>query len=128
MSKKRRRKIPQTLKQRILVCGSRNWTNKKVIERELEQYFKYEDAIPVVIHGCARGADTFAGKIAKKAGVEVKEFPANWGRGSDGWIQKESENVGRRKTNTHPCLYKELEPEQRNERHGGKSKSSGNSR
>ena len=59
---------------RVLVCGSRQWTDYRVIERRLK-------ALPpgtVIIEGGARGADKAARRIAEHIGLEVKSFPADW--------------------------------------------------
>lgn len=62
---------------RLLICGDRDWTDQAMIERAVL-------ALPrppsVIIHGCARGADTMAGIIALKLGIPVLEFPAEWDR------------------------------------------------
>lgn len=59
---------------RILVCGDRNWTNYISIVEVISTLPK--DSI--IIHGCARGADTLAGIIAKNWKLKVLEFPAKW--------------------------------------------------
>lgn len=59
---------------KILVCGSREWTNKLAILRELR-------ALPagtIVVHGDCRGADKIAGYIARELGFEVRSYPADW--------------------------------------------------
>ena len=59
---------------RVLVCGSRNWTDYAVIERRME-------ALPpwtVIIEGEARGVDKAARQIAKHLGLEVVPFSAKW--------------------------------------------------
>ena len=58
----------------VLVCGSRDWTDDQAIFKRLS---KLPDGT-TVIHGACSGADSLAGKIAKKLGLVVKEFPANW--------------------------------------------------
>ena len=68
---------------KILVCGDRNWTNKKAIRRELKRFG--DNYIPqiggfVVIHGAAKGADTIAGEVAKELGYKVQVFLAQWAR------------------------------------------------
>jgi hypothetical protein len=64
---------------RILVCGSRNWTDKARIRRVLLEYMPPADCDePVVIHGNARGADKLAGDIAMRMGFWVESHPANW--------------------------------------------------
>lgn len=59
---------------RILVCGSREWTNKHKIRKELSIYSK-ED---VLIHGGCRGADSIAGEIGKELGLNVVVYYADW--------------------------------------------------
>lgn len=65
---------------KILVCGDRNWTDKKKIKDELVEVWKglVNSTDIVVIHGGARGADTLAGEVAKELGFRVKVFLADW--------------------------------------------------
>mgnify|MGYP001570460813 CR=1 FL=1 len=62
---------------RVLVCGSRDWTDPEPILRELR-------ALPpgevVVIHGAAQGADTIAGVAARHLQFRVEVYPADWKR------------------------------------------------
>lgn len=60
---------------RVLVCGDREWTSEKLIYKRLKEFARGET---VIIHGCARGADTMAGQIARFLGFEVEEYPAEW--------------------------------------------------
>lgn len=62
---------------RILVCGSRHWTENQPIETALAEY-KGQDI--TVITGGAKGADTIAHNIAKKLGYKTMVFNADWGR------------------------------------------------
>lgn len=61
---------------RVVVCGSRTWTNWAVIESELK------DLPPgsTVIHGGARGADTMAAAIALElpTRLNIVEYPVDW--------------------------------------------------
>lgn len=59
---------------KVLVCGSRKWTNLKAIERELEKL----PASTIIIHGACRGADNTAGFVAWLLGFEVRTYPAAW--------------------------------------------------
>lgn len=61
---------------RVLICGSRNWTD----EFTIEEYIKTLPPQSVVIHGDCRGADKMAGKLAVKHGHSVMAFPAKWGK------------------------------------------------
>ena len=66
---------------RILVTGDRHWTDKFFINKILREiwYELDEFGIPlVIIHGCAKGADSIAGEIGEKQGLEVIKFPASW--------------------------------------------------
>lgn len=62
---------------RVLVCGSRNWTNALAIEHRLV-------GLPegtVIIHGATRGADSIAGSIARECcGLWEEPYSADWSR------------------------------------------------
>src|SRR3990167_4440494 len=60
---------------KILVCGSREWTNEAMIRQALT---RFSPKTTTVIHGAARGADRIAGKVANELGFIVRAFPANW--------------------------------------------------
>jgi len=61
---------------KILICGDRNWTDRKAIE----DYIKALPKGTQIIEGECRGADIIAREIAEKYGLEVYEFPAEWSR------------------------------------------------
>ena len=73
--------IPLKSELRVLICGSRDWTNKARIGRYLDTLMDDEcytaDSI-TVIHGGCKGADHHAGMEAKGRGITVVEYPANW--------------------------------------------------
>lgn len=58
---------------RVLVCGSRHFNDKELMEDVLKQY-----AITEIIHGKARGTDSLAGEYGKSVSIPVAEFPALW--------------------------------------------------
>lgn len=60
---------------RILVCGSRNWTDFTAIYSVLRDY---QHTAEVVIHGAARGADTLAGQAAEALDIPIEAYEANW--------------------------------------------------
>lgn len=62
---------------RILVCGSRFWSDRDLIREKLAWFYEPEAHV-VVVHGCAKGADTIAGEEAARLGFEVEEHPAVW--------------------------------------------------
>ncbi len=61
---------------RVLVCGSRDWTDYELLARTLGEF----PGIDTLAHGAARGADRLAGQWARKRGVMVCEYPADWER------------------------------------------------
>jgi len=66
---------------RILVCGDRNWTDKRLIRERMCFYIDCNASTGdevVVIEGEARGADILAREVAAELGFKVERFPANW--------------------------------------------------
>ena len=59
---------------RVLVCGSRAWTDAAAIRDRLAKLPSGSE----VMHGGARGADRIAGTAATSLGLSVREFPADW--------------------------------------------------
>jgi hypothetical protein len=69
---------------RILVTGSRTWTDARLIRRELAWVEATMGPI-VVVHGaCSRGADAIASAWCRRYGVREERHPADWrmGRGA----------------------------------------------
>lgn len=60
---------------RVIICGSRNWTDRDTIE----DYIKTLPPNSTVIHGACRGADIIAHNLALKHGHRINDFPAEWG-------------------------------------------------
>jgi hypothetical protein len=60
----------------VLICGSRNFIDEAAIAAVIDKL----DPDDIVIHGCASGADTIAGELARARGLKVMEFPAQWRR------------------------------------------------
>lgn len=61
---------------KVLVCGARDWSDRKIIERELKIF----PPGTIVIHGSCRGADNIAGAVAKSLGFIVTSYPAEWSK------------------------------------------------
>lgn len=60
---------------KVLVCGSRHWTKRAPIERELAKLLPGG----IVVHGDHwEGADRIADTIARQMGLEVRNYPAIW--------------------------------------------------
>ncbi len=61
---------------RVLICGSRDWTDYESIETLVKSFEKDT----VIIQGMCRGADLMAKNVALKHGMAVEDYPADWGR------------------------------------------------
>jgi hypothetical protein len=77
---------------KVLVCGSRKWTNRAVIERRLGQ-------LPpgtIIVHGdCASGADLIAEEVATELGLETRRYPADWSLGKGAGIIRNADMLRR---------------------------------
>jgi hypothetical protein len=63
---------------RVIVTGSRRWTNPALIEAALDRIAPiYGDRL-VIVHGAARGADTIARAWAIRNGIRHEPHPAKW--------------------------------------------------
>lgn len=58
---------------RLLITGDRDWSDYEAVLRVVEKLRP-----SVVIHGAARGTDTFAGVAADALCIEVESYPARW--------------------------------------------------
>lgn len=61
---------------KLLVTGSRDWADRKVIRDVLSRF----PAGTILIHGDRRGADRIAKTIGKQLGFDVRDYPADWDR------------------------------------------------
>jgi SLOG family YspA-like protein len=68
---------------RLLVCGSRTWTDAallaEAVERVVAEHGQGRAGV-VLIEGDARGADRLAGTLARARGWELETYPADWQR------------------------------------------------
>lgn len=62
---------------RVIVCGGRNFTDKKRVFDFLDFIHK-EYPITELIHGAARGADLLGAAWAQHRGVPIISVPARW--------------------------------------------------
>lgn len=62
---------------RVLICGSRDWTDVAAIRAAL-CHVMAENHVELVIDGAARGADSLGHETAVKWNIPTARFPANW--------------------------------------------------
>lgn len=65
---------------RILITGSRHWSDRDTIEVAVYWASLHANGRVVVVHGAARGADTLAADAARRLGLDVEAHPADWQR------------------------------------------------
>jgi len=64
---------------RILITGSRDWTDGYAIENAILQAVNSsEDKVITIVHGGAAGADRISDNIAKKHGFNTEVHMADW--------------------------------------------------
>lgn len=63
---------------RVLVCGSRDWTDREAVRSWMAKLQDY--GYDTIIEGEARGADTIAKEEAKLIGLNVIGIEADWAR------------------------------------------------
>ena len=66
---------------RVLVTGSRAWSDSAAIEGALDRLHAEHGDRLVIVHGACRwGADVLAERWARRRGVAVERWPADWAR------------------------------------------------
>ena len=67
---------------RLLVCGSRTWTDRPRLWQVLDRLVRDhgDGQVVTVIEGDARGADRLAGQLARERGWRLERYPADWTR------------------------------------------------
>jgi hypothetical protein len=64
---------------KIALVGSRDYPNESAVLSKLEQArAKYGEELVVVSGACATGADAIAERCAKRLGIPLLLFPADW--------------------------------------------------
>lgn len=61
---------------KVVITGSRSWTDYRTIRRRLQRL----PGDTLIIHGAARGADSLAQKAAEYHMLRTEVYPADWER------------------------------------------------
>ncbi|MFD8500133.1 DUF2493 domain-containing protein [Amycolatopsis sp. NPDC059657] len=72
---------PQRAVARVLVTGSRTWTDTAVIRDVLAEMWRRYPGAVLVTGGCPRGADRLAEDCWAHWGGQVERHPADWNLG-----------------------------------------------
>ena len=80
---------------RILVTGSRDWTDECAVYEALRPYTaSHRPEEITVVHGdCPTGADFLAARAARRMGMVVEAHPADWSRGRRGGPERNTRMV-----------------------------------
>ena len=66
---------------RILIAGSRDFTNYDFLESSVSEFLKgHQDKEIIIISGAARGADKLGERYAQNHGLKVIQFFPDWSR------------------------------------------------
>lgn len=64
---------------RIIICGSRDWTDKPRIHAEIDRLLARYGSELIIIHGvCETGADSIANDYCIDKDIRIIPFPARW--------------------------------------------------
>jgi hypothetical protein len=85
---------------RILVTGSRTWTDEAAIAEALAGHWHDGNAV-LVTGACPRGADEIAERIWRSRGGQVEHHPADWSTGRDAGMRR---NAGMVSLGADVCL------------------------
>jgi hypothetical protein len=64
----------------LLVCGDRNWADRKLLEGVLDTLAMEHLWDFIVVHGAASGADSMAAEWALSRDLPIESHPADWNR------------------------------------------------
>lgn len=65
---------------RVLITGSRMWTDRTVIRTALEKVWGWRPDTVLVTGACPRGADRLAEECWTRWGGAIERWPADWSR------------------------------------------------
>lgn len=63
---------------RVIIAGSRDFTDYKFLEQECDHLLQNIQENIVIVSGTANGADKLGEKYAQDKGYKLDKYPANW--------------------------------------------------
>jgi hypothetical protein len=70
---------------RLLITGSRDWSDKEVVVREMVLVArKFGQDVTLVSGNASKGGDAICESVAKDMGWVIERHPAKWNRQADG--------------------------------------------
>lgn len=84
------------IRPRLLITGSRNWTNRTLIQRELRNAWMSlgANAETILVSGaCPTGADRMCEEVWEQSGLEIERHPADWTLGKRAGFLRNAEMV-----------------------------------
>ena len=66
------------MKRKVLICGGVDFSDEVLFTETLDSVIDKDNT--VIVSGGAKGADSLAEKYAADNGIEIKVFPAEWGK------------------------------------------------
>ena len=66
------------MKRKVLICGGVDFNDETLFTETLDSVIDKKNT--VIVSGGAKGADSLAEKYAADNGIEIKVFPAEWGK------------------------------------------------
>lgn len=64
---------------RVLIFGGRDFNDPAEMHYSIVDFQRAHGLITCIIHGAAKGADSWGAHFAKELGIPQRPFPADWG-------------------------------------------------
>jgi hypothetical protein len=76
---------------RLLITGSRDWSDKEVVVREMVLVArKFGQDVTLVSGNASKGGDAICESVAKDMGWVIERHPAKWNRQDDGSFDRKA--------------------------------------
>lgn len=65
---------------KVIIAGGRDFSDYDLLEQTLRELYEGQNDKFEIVSGTARGADQLGERFARRAGFEIKSFPADWNK------------------------------------------------